>query len=327
MKFRILAFGLLLTGCAAATTDSGGGPEGTGADTDTDSDADSDADGDTDADSDGDTDSDSDADSDADSDTDADADTDADSDADADSDTDSDGDADSDTDSDADSDACAQVVAAYANNFDSGQGAWTHGVLDGATHSFWRLDPWELGEASYVEPGACRSGSCWATDLDNNYLYCQRAYVASPSFDLSACADTDIKVVFHHYYDFWTTYLNGQTWYDGGRVEFSSDGGSTWGGTTLDVTYSGTIGVNPTMGSLTCILPDQFYVDNKPGYILSNDGWERVEIPIPTALRTAQFAVGFFFGSGLSYETQDMAISMQYTAPGWYIDDFSIEIE
>ena len=46
---------------------------------------------------------------------------------------------------------------------------------------------------------------------------------------------------------------------------------------------------------------------------MDDEGWELVRIPVPEALRTAQFRAGWWF-------TSDRAASDE----GWYIDDVSV---
>ncbi|MBI5534697.1 MAG: hypothetical protein HY898_18370 [Deltaproteobacteria bacterium] len=218
---------------------------------------------------------------------------------------------------------CQQALAAYVWDFETA-GGWSHAKMDGVSGS-WTFDSWERGVAS-SGPGSCHGGTqCYATNLDNNYIQCQRAALRSPSINLTACAQTEIKLVFWHWYDFWTGTYGGSTWYDGGTVEFSSDGGTSWA-VAPGVTFPGTITINPDMGSsYACLSPNSFHVDGLAGYTqASGSGWAKVEMAIPQSFRSSQFMVRFAYGTGVSYQTTNETTSMQHAKPGWYVDDVNV---
>ncbi len=215
--------------------------------------------------------------------------------------------------------ACAMALAAASDDLES-VGGWTHDVMDGVSAN-WTFDHWEHGIPS-SGPGACfDGGSCWATNLDDNYVSCQRAYLQSPTYDLSACAnEPEVFLVVRHAYDFWSGEWNGQMWFDGGLIEFSPDGGANWQAAP-GVAYPGTIAINPNMGLLyECVDSNGFYVHQRPGFIGTNDGWEELAIAVPPDLRTSQVAIRFAYASGVSYQTSNEQTTMQYTRPGWFLD-------
>jgi hypothetical protein len=216
---------------------------------------------------------------------------------------------------------CSDALAALRYDFEGSDQGFTHRRMDGVSGT-WTFDHWERGTAT-SGPGSCHAGSgCWATNLDGNYISCQRAELVSPQVDLSACAGTDVKLVFYHHYDFWTASYNGSIWYDGGLVEIN--GGTGWAAPAL--TYPGTIRINPRMGlGYECLSSSGFYVHNKPGYVGANTGWERVEVSIPAAYLTDRFQVRFAYATGVSAQTSNQTTSMLYTRPGWYIDDVTLE--
>jgi len=220
--------------------------------------------------------------------------------------------------------ACAIAIAQLAYDWESGDQGWVHDVMPAVDPPpvSWTFDHWERGTPTHGPP--CNGGTaCWATNLDNNYIQCQRAYLRSPSMNLSACADTDVSLVFNHAFDFWTGTWDSQTWYDGGMVELSGDG-TTW--QAASISYPGTILINPDQGSsYTCVEGSSFYVHNTPGFVSANGGWQQVAIPIPPALRTASFQVRFLYASGVSWQTTDEITSMDHTRAGWYIDDVSVQ--
>lgn len=225
---------------------------------------------------------------------------------------------------DAPASACDGALAGVAFDFESGAAGFTHRILDGVSSGGWPYDEWAVGSTS-LPPGGCHGGtSCWGTALNENYAQCQRAALESPELDLSECAATPIKLVFWHYYDFWQGSYGGQSYADGGAIEFSDDGGSTWTA-PLPPVGDGTIAINPDMGPFyVCTKSSSFYVNGKNGFTGANGAWERVELPIPTAFRTSRFRVRFAWSSGVSSSTTSADTSRQATAPGWYIDDLSI---
>lgn len=216
--------------------------------------------------------------------------------------------------------ALADAGAALAQSV-----GWKHQKMDGVSGS-WKFDSWQYGVVS-SGPGSCQAGgSCWATNLTGNYVNCQRADLRTPSLNVEACAATNLKLAFWHWYDFWSGSYGGKTWFDGGLVELSGDGGVTW--VAVDATPSGTIAVNPNMGaSYACLASSQFYVHGKPGYVGQSGAWEKVEATIPQALRTAKLMVRFAYASGVSKQTTSDTPTATYVRPGWYLDGVAIEEE
>lgn len=218
--------------------------------------------------------------------------------------------------------ACANALAAARESFEDGPDGWTHHVMDGVSGT-WPFDPWEVGTPSSVGPSSCADGArCWATDLDQNYAQCGRAELRSPSIDLTACAGRSIVLVWEQWYEFWSGSYNGTTWYDGGLVEVSTDGGTTWSPVDPSI-YSGTIRINPNRGSAySCLQSNSFHVHNRPGFVGSSGGWERVEAEL---FVSGTFRVRFAWASGVSSSTTNANTSRSATAPGWYIDDVRFE--
>src|SRR4051794_4651907 len=160
------------------------------------------------------------------------------------------------------SQSCANALASLSWDFESGVAGFTHQAIDGyAGDNSWPFDDWQRGTPSGAGPGACHGGTqCFGTYLTGNYASCERAMLTTPVVDLSACSGTALKLVFWHWFSFWTD--AGGPWYDGGLVEFSSDGGSTWDAS--GASYPGTIAINPSQGfGYDCLSPNSFYVDGK----------------------------------------------------------------
>lgn len=204
-------------------------------------------------------------------------------------------------------------------SFNAGAEGWTHAKMDGVGTG-WNFDSWQQGQST-SGPGACHEGAgCWATNLTGNYINCQRAELKSPVIDLSAHAAESMKLVFYHYYDFWT---GGTGNADGGRVEFSLNGGTTWAD-PAGITYPGVVDIRPSAGSGYTCTNQTFYMDLKQGYYGILTGWTKVEVPIEASFATAQFMLRFVYASGVSEKTTSQTPS-NYTHAGWYIDDISIE--
>ena len=102
-------------------------------------------------------------------------------------------------------------IPPYTNDFESGQGSWTTAGTP---------DLFELGQpAGNVINSAASPTNAWVTDLDDEYVNNSQAYLFSPYFDFGTLLNTSLK--FKHWYDI-------EFSWDGGRIDFSTDGGSTW---------------------------------------------------------------------------------------------------
>jgi hypothetical protein len=219
--------------------------------------------------------------------------------------------------------SCGAALASLSWNFEGGSNGFTHDAIDGFSgDTSWPFDEWQRGGPTGAGPGFCHTGAqCWGTYIAGNYINCERAMLETPVVDLSACAATNVKLVFWQWYNFWTD--AGGPWYDGGLVEFSGDGGSTW--TASGAAYPGTIAINPSQGfGFDCLAPGSFHVDGKPGYVQSATTWQEVDLPIPPSLRTSMFQARWAYSTGVSYATTDPDTSRMHANPGWYVDDVSI---
>ena len=171
-------------------------------------------------------------------------------------------------------------------------------------------DPWELGQP---EDQACYSGeSCWGTRLDGEYDNCEAGQVASPEFDFSACAGSDATVELR----FWQTYRfenpSGDTWWDGGFVQLSGDGGATWENVSPSPGYEGVIGGNYS----ECEgVPE---IDGHEAWsgVIPGEEWSQVVVPIDEVFRTDSFRLRLVFGS-------DRGV----TREGWLVDALEFAVE
>ena len=222
-------------------------------------------------------------------------------------------------------DAATNFACVGTVDFESGAAGYAHDAIDGfAGDNSWPFDVWANGAAA--NGLGCKSGTnCFATGLTSNYVQCGRAELKSPNIDLSTCAAAGtVKIAFQHAYAFWTGAYGGTTWYDGGIVELSGDGGSTWQAAP-GLATTGTLAINPNRGSsYACLSPNAFHVNGKAGFVGASTGWQAAEIVVPAALRTSQFRIRFAYASGVSFATTDPATSRLHTAAGWHVDDVQV---
>jgi len=220
--------------------------------------------------------------------------------------------------------ACDMALQNLRFDFEGGAQGFVHNRMPEVASSTvnWTFDHWEQGAASAGI--ACNSGQeCFGTNLDGNYIQCQRAYLVSPPVDLSSCAaeSRDLSVLFEHRYDFWTGNEGGPK-FDGGLVEISGDG-TNWQSATL--LYPGTIDINPAISSASCVEQNNFYASGKSGYVGTSGGWKNESFSIPSSLQTVTFQVRFVYAAGVSSQTTDQVQSMLGTASGWFVDNLRFE--
>jgi len=202
---------------------------------------------------------------------------------------------------------CTEVATGWS--FNGSVGSWSHDEIDGTGSGAW--DPWEHGLPT-GGPGSCRTGGatnrCWSTGLAGTYPTCQRAALRSPTVDLSPCATSPLRVdvVFWQ----WFAFGSGSGSTDGGTVEITSDGGSTWVALAPEEGWSGTIDMDLGAGA-GCT--GTMYPDGRDGFTGSSGTWIQRTVRIPAEHRTADFAFRFVFGS-------DGVTGGQ----GWFIDDVSV---
>ena len=174
----------------------------------------------------------------------------------------------------------------FEDDMESGVGGWTH---SGAG------DNWELGTPT-SGPGSTYSGSnAWATNLDGDYgTDDMNAQLVSPSVDLSGIKSA--QLTFQHYY-----YT--ESYYDGGIVEISPDGGSSW------------TQINPVGGYPEDALHPGNPLGPVPAYSgYSGAGWHQAVFDISSYDGSSDVKIRFRFGTDFSVNHY----------PGWYIDDVTI---
>lgn len=212
--------------------------------------------------------------------------------------------------------ACAEALAAASFNFESSAAGWTHGVMDGVNASEWPYDPWQWGVAT--NDTDCSSGKCFGAPLDENYAQCQRAYLMSPSIDLSACTGREIVLAFDHAYAFWKD----GTYFDGGVVQVSSDDGATW--TVPPGTYPGTLNLLKHNDAIQCSLLRAYEIDKLKGFTGRNSAPPRFESTLPASFSTAKMRIRFAVAGGASSTNLNADGSRVSTGFGWRIDNIAL---
>jgi hypothetical protein len=167
-----------------------------------------------------------------------------------------------------------RIVRGFERDFEAGDGG------------FQGDNDWEWGHSTLVK--AYSGQNVWATNLDGPYTDWTRSVLTSAPLDLAAF--TSAALVFRHY-------LVSEEYYDGGFVEISSDGGSTW---TL---------ANPVDGYPARIFADQ----GSAVYSRSTDGWVSAQFDLYRYLGQADVRIRFVFSS-----------DQGTVALGWYLDDISV---
>ncbi|MCK4339530.1 MAG: choice-of-anchor J domain-containing protein, partial [Candidatus Cloacimonetes bacterium] len=161
------------------------------------------------------------------------------------------------------------------SNFEDDDGGFTSNTPSG----------WQWGEPTAGGIQAYSGVNVWATKLNGYYNNSVNWYLNSPEFTVP---DNGI-LIFYHYYDF----ENPSTFYDGGNVKISTNGGTSFSLITPEGGYDGTI---TALG--------------QPGFGGSNNDWELVVFDLS------------------SYEGDDLMIRWHFASDGyvnnyygWYIDD------
>ena len=103
----------------------------------------------------------------------------------------------------------------YTEDFEGGSGGWFSGGINST---------WELGSPGGAlidgpPPGTPGSVNSWATNLFDFYDIAENSWVQSPCFDLTSLSLPYVK------FDIW--WETGEFW-DGARLEYSTDAGATW---------------------------------------------------------------------------------------------------
>ncbi|NOR49209.1 MAG: S8 family serine peptidase, partial [Methanosarcinaceae archaeon] len=172
-------------------------------------------------------------------------------------------------------------------------GGWTHSGSG---------DNWESG-TPLSGPGSAKSGTnVWATKLNGDYaINNMDARLTSPSIDLSIVSSANLT--FYHHYDMEST-TDGSIGYDGGILEASGDGGSSWtritpvGGYPTDIStrYNNPLGGGSAYSHY------------------SGAGWHYAVFDMSNYVGSSDAKIQFRFATDSSVNDY----------PGWYIDDVTV---
>jgi len=210
--------------------------------------------------------------------------------------------------------ACTAAIAKATWDFESGDQGWTHRPSDGAEgQASWPFDPWSRGTATSI---ACPSGLCFGGERTQNYAQCSRGELLSPTIDLSACAGAKVTLTFSHAYAFWTANVSGTKWFDGGIVELSNNGGTSWA--VPAATYPGTLKVLKSQGGASCVSA-AWHTDNKHGFTDTQLTPADFTLTVPAAQVTNKTRIRFSTAAGVS--TADNDHHRENTEAGWRIDN------
>jgi hypothetical protein len=183
----------------------------------------------------------------------------------------------------------------FADDMETGgpasTGQWTPGT-----------DPqtsWELGVPTAVGPTQCSSlTDCWGTNLNSQYERSADIRLEMPSMNLSKSERVALR--FWHFYDIYGPFRN-----DGGFVEVSVDGGSSW-------IHIDPIGDYPGSVDLTAPTPPGGGAGAYAGFSFD---WEEALFDL-TQFVDQDVIIGFHLWQDSS--------NFQAGWAGWYIDDVQI---
>ena len=170
-------------------------------------------------------------------------------------------------------------------NFEAGDGGFS------------RTNDWEWGVPE-VGPDQAYSGEkLWGTNLDDDYTNNTLSILSMPPFTVPTEGILP-SLTFYHWFSF--EMPSGDEIYDGGNVQISTDGGSSWNVLSPVSGYDGVaFSYNPHVGG------DSVFTG-------SSGGW-RYEIFDLSDYEGASVEIRFAFGA-----------DPYVRAPGWYIDDVAI---
>ncbi|MFM2136437.1 MAG: hypothetical protein RL021_1837 [Bacteroidota bacterium] len=197
---------------------------------------------------------------------------------------------------------CLSTIAAfpYSESFESGAAGW----ISGGSNS-----DWVLGTPAKSTIGSAGDGvTCWITGglSGSSYLGAQRSWLLSPCYDLSSLSRPEVSFLI-----FWETEYQ----YDGGNLQYSLDGGTTWrtlGGAGSNSCYSEnwyTISsitnlsglANPSAGWSGTVLPTSGSCRGGNG----SGGWVTATYCLQQLQGSASVRFRFTFGSGTTCNDYD----------------------
>lgn len=178
------------------------------------------------------------------------------------------------------------VTLTYCDNFD-GNNVWT------AIPSPNGASLWELGTPNFGATNSAHSPpNAWDIDLNSGYLGNTETYLVSPFFDMTLAINGELS--------FWHN-RNCESNWDGTRVDYTTDGGTTWNvlGTVNDPNATNWYTISALISS------------NLPGWDGNSGGWVFSSYNMNQFNGTPALQIRFCF-------TSDGAVNLD----GYSIDDF-----
>lgn len=176
----------------------------------------------------------------------------------------------------------------YTQDFETNNGGWYNNSLPPTS--------WEYGTPNYGATTGAHSGTkCWDINLDTAYNSNALAYLYTPNFDLTTIAPSILS--------FWINY-NSENYWDGTRIEYSTDGGITW-------LLLGNVGdpASTNWYNLSAINSSGL-----PAWAGTSAGWYKASYNLNSFSAVTSMQFRFIFTSDQTQNTDGVSI-----------DDFSIE--
>lgn len=191
----------------------------------------------------------------------------------------------------------------YKQNFDTiGNNGWKTATTNGGT-----VNNWVVGSPSKPQITAAHSlPNCWVTNLTSNYQDFHNAAVISPRMDLSALTEDPILRFWHNF--------NLESCCDGGVVEISVNGGTTW--TKVDDVLTNGASLFNTAKSIRWYGGGGFgncFGPTSTTYPTVSNGWVQSWTRLTGVAGQADVRIRFTFEADLSVNSD-----------GWAIDDIEL---
>ncbi|MEO8149022.1 MAG: T9SS type A sorting domain-containing protein [Bacteroidia bacterium] len=182
------------------------------------------------------------------------------------------------------------LIPTYTDDFDSINNGWT--TTNSNPQSIWELGDPAFGSTT----GSHSAPNCWDVNLFSSYQGQANCELISPYFDFTNVINAEIS--------FWINY-NTETNWDGTRVDYSSDGGTTFS----------TLGGPGCIGCVNWYTNPALISSGKPGWDGSSGGWMFAKDSDLSFLNGNPSAVVFKF-----IFTSDFSVNVD----GASVDDFTL---
>ena len=178
----------------------------------------------------------------------------------------------------------------YYDNFDGATINWLAGPVSNGSL-------WELGTPNYGTTNSAHSApKAWDVNLTTAYTNSATTYLYTQNFDFSTAVNARMK--------FWLNY-NVEATYDGLRLEYTTNGGTTWN----------TLGVLNDVNGVNWYNSASITASGLPGWTNTSSGWKQSEYKLNILNNVPLVRFRFVFNSNAST-----------VASGASVDDFSISL-